>query len=46
MEGSEHGEMDDLPNKVDEHIKMEGSEHGEMDNLPNKVDEHIYNGGK
>ena len=26
MEGSEHGEMDDLPNKVDEHI-IEGSEH-------------------
>jgi len=27
--------MDDLPNKVDEHI-MEESKHGEMDNLPNK----------
>ena len=40
MEGSKHGEMDNLPNIVDEHI-IEGSEHGEMDDLPNKVNGHI-----
>ena len=35
MEGSKHGEMDDLPNKVNGHI-MEESKHGETDDLPNK----------
>ena len=44
MEGRKHGEMDDLPNKVDKHI-MDGSEHGEMDDLQNKqvyINGHIY----
>ena len=39
-----HGEMDDLPNKVNGHI-MEESKHGEMDDLPNKqvyINGHIY----
>ena len=44
MEESKHGEMADLPNKVNKHI-MEGSKHGEMDDLPNKqvyIHGHIY----
>ena len=45
MQESKHGEMADLPNKVNKHI-MERSKHGAMDDLQNKVNEHNYNGGK
>ena len=44
MEESKHGEMADLPNKVNKHI-MERSKHGEMDDLQNKqvyINGYIY----
>ena len=37
--------MDDLQNKVDEHI-MEESKHGEMADLQNKVNTHIMEESK